>query len=155
MHGIKGTVKLKTLTAAPENIIDYSPLYDESGKKQFHILSAQVHGTVVLAELKEITDRTAAEKLRGLKLYAPRDILPDITTDKTFYIADLIGLEARFTDGTKMGVVINVMNFGASDLLEIKPLKGASFYVPFTDAVVPQVQVADGFVVVDPPEGLL
>jgi 16S rRNA processing protein RimM len=155
VHGVKGMVKMKIFAQEPTSLCSLSPLSDASGKKKYTLLSVQPHGNTFLVAIDGISDRTAAEKLRGLILHVPREKLPTIKDKKTFYHADLIGLAARGTDANKIGTIINVANFGAGDLLEIKPLKGASFYLPFTDAAVPDVQLAAGFVVIDPPEELL
>lgn len=155
VHGIKGMVKLKVFSDDPDGLIDYAPLCDSSGKKEFTLLSLQQHGNVWLATIEGIKDRTAAEKLRGTKLCVPRTELPKIKDDNTFYHADLIGMSAQFPDGKPMGTVIQVANFGAGDLLEVKPLKGASFYVPFTSKIVTDVKVAEKRVTIDPPPGLI
>lgn len=155
VHGVKGAVKLKIFSEDPEALTDYAPFCDAAQKRTFDILSVQAHGNTFLAEFDGVADRTAAEKLRGTKLYVSRDRFPDIEDDKTFYHVDLIGLAARWPDGKPMGKVMSVANFGAGDLIEIRPAKGASFYVPFTDEAVPDVKIKDGFVVVNPPPGLL
>ncbi len=154
-HGIRGLVKLKIFSDDPEAIVDYAPLCDAAQKRTFEINELTLHGNIWLAELDGVTDRTMAEKLRGTKLYASRDQLPDIKSDNTYYHADLIGLAAEYPDGRPLGKIISIANFGAGDLLEIKPLKGSSFYVPFTHAVVPKVDIAAKKVTVDPPPGLL
>lgn len=155
VHGIKGAVKLMVFSEDPEALLDYAPFCDAAQKRAFELLDVQQHGNTYLAYIDGVTDRTAAEKLRGTKLYVPRERLPDIEDDTTFYHIDLIGLAARWPDGKPMGKVVNVANFGAGDLIEIRPIKGASFYVPFTDEAVPDVNLKDGFVTIDPPPGLL
>jgi len=155
VHGIKGGVKLKIFSEDPEALPDYAPFCDAAQKRTFDVLSVQAHGNTFLAELDGVTDRTAAEKLRGTKFYVPRDRFPDIKENDTFYHIDLIGLVARWPDGKPMGKVVNVANFGAGDLIEIRPLKGASFYVPFTNEAVPEVDIKGGTVTIDPPPGLL
>lgn len=155
VHGIKGAVKLKIFSAAPEELPGYAPFCDAARQLTFNILSVQAHGHTFLAEIEGVADRTAAEKLRGARLYVPRDRLPDIAEDGTFYHVDLIGLEARWPDGRVMGKVVNVANFGAGDLIEIRPIKGASFYIPFTDESVPEVDLKGGTLTIDPPPGLL
>jgi len=155
VHGIKGAVKLMVFSENPEALIDYAPFCDAAQKRSFELIDVQQHGNTYLAYIDGVTDRTAAEKLRGTKLYVPRERLPDIEDDTTFYHIDLIGLAARWPDGKPMGKVVNVANFGAGDLIEIRPIKGASFYVPFTDEAVPDVNLKDGFVTIDPPPGLL
>lgn len=155
VHGVRGLVKLKVFAENPGMLLDYSPLCDESGAKTFALLSLEPHKNIWLAELEGIADRTAAEKLRGVKLHVPRDRLPAIQKQNTFYHSDLAGLAAKYPDGRPMGRVLAVANFGAGDLLEIKPDKGQSFYVPFTDKCVPGIDLAAKEITVDPPLGLL
>lgn len=155
VHGVKGMLKLKIFSESPEDLPGYSPFCDAARKKTFDLLSVQPHGNTFLAEIDGIADRTEAEKLRGVKLYVTRGCLPDIAENNTFYHVDLVGLAARWPDGRPMGKVVNVANYGAGDLIEIRPAKGASFYVPFTDDAVPEVDIKGGFVTIDPPPGLL
>jgi 16S rRNA processing protein RimM len=87
-----------------------------------------------------------------VKLYVPREKLPAIDEPETWYHADLIGLAAVAPDGAAFGHVVAVQNFGAGDLLEIAPVAGGpTLLLPFTDAVVPLVDVVGGRVVVNPP----
>jgi 16S rRNA processing protein RimM len=155
VHGIKGFVKLKVFGDDPSRLSGDAPLCDSKGKPLFRLASVQKHGNVFLAQVEGVSDRTEAEKLRGTKLFLPRAVLPELRDEKTFYHADLIGMTARYPDGKIMGKVIAVVNFGAGDLLDIQPPKGASFYVPFTDAVVPKVDVGKKELIVDPPPGLI
>jgi 16S rRNA processing protein RimM len=155
VHGVRGMLKVKVFSEAPERLTDYAPLCDAAGKKEFKFLSFQPHQNIYLAALEGISDRTAAEKLRGTKLYVSRERLPEIKDKDTYYHADLIGLTAKEPDGAALGRIINIANYGAGDLLEIKPLKGASFYVPFTKAIVPAVDVKKREATVIVPPGLL
>lgn len=155
VHGIKGWVKLKIFSADPEGLADFAPFYDATGQRTFELLAVQPHGNTYLAVIDGVADRNAAEALRGAKLYLLRENLPDIDEDDTFYHVDLIGLAAQWPDGRPMGKVVNVANFGAGDLLEIRPTRGASFYVPFTNEVVPDVDMTKKIVTIDPPPGLL
>lgn len=154
-QGIRGAVKLKAFGDDPEALADYPPLSDEKGEKTYKVTHVVPHGSIWVAEIEGIEDRTAAEKLFGLKLYLSRAALPKIRKKDTYYHADLIGLRALLKDGTPLGTVIAVANFGAGDLLDIKPAKGNSFYLPFTNAAVPEVDIAAGTLTVDPPAGLL
>lgn len=155
VHGVKGMLKLKVFSETPEKLLDYAPLCDAAGKREFKFLTFQPHQNIFLATLDDIKDRDAAEKLRGTKLYVPRDRLPRIKDKDTYYHVDLIGLTARGEDGAVVGRIIQVANFGSGDLLEIKPLKGASYFVPFTKAVVPVVDVEKKEATVIVPPGLL
>lgn len=155
VHGVKGTLKLKVFSEDPDRLMDLAPLLDAKGEKQFIPLNLHAHQNIFLAEFKNINDRTQAEKLRGTKLYIPTDRLPKIKKKNTYYHADLIGLSAKYPDGRDIGTVIGVSNFGAGDLLDIKPAKGNSFYVPFTDAIVPHVDLETKTLTIDPPDGLI
>ena len=102
-----------------------------------------------------MADRNAAEKLTNLKLYVPRDRLPPIEDDDTFYHADLVGLAAVTPDGAALGTVTAVLNFGAGDLVEIKPEGGGEpLMVPFTDAAVPEIDMTARRIVVVPPAAI-
>ncbi len=151
-HGIRGEVVLRTYTGDPEAIASYGPLSDEAGRRTFKIKSARATPKGVIARLDGIADRNAAEALRGTDLYVARARLPK-TAEKEFYYADLIGLAARDKAGAEIGWIVNVVNFGAGDLLEIrfKDTKQTD-YVPFTDACVPDVDTAGGFVTLVMPE---
>lgn len=155
VHGVKGWVKLKIFSDNPDSLTDYAPLCDSSGKREFTLRSVQQHGNIWLAEIEGLKDRTAAEKLRGTKLCTARQNLPEIKKDNVFYHADLIGMSAHYPDGKTMGKVVQVANFGAGDLLEVKPVKGASFYVPFTGKIVTDVDVKKKTLTIDPPPGLI
>jgi 16S rRNA processing protein RimM len=101
-----------------------------------------------------VTDRNAAEALRGLRLYVPRAALPAPEAGE-YYHHYLVGLTAVLVSGETLGTVEAVHNFGAGDLLDIARTDGGSVVVPFTNAVVPTVDLAAGRLVIDPPEGLL
>jgi 16S rRNA processing protein RimM len=155
-HGVRGAVRVKSFTATPEDIARYGTLEDESGERHFtlRVTGAAKGDGMVIAELAGVVDRDRAEALRGLRLYAPRAVLPP-TGENEFYHADLVGLDVVLEDGTVLGTVIAVHDFGAGDMLEIAREAGPPALVPFTHAAVPVVDIAGRRVVVDPPEGLL
>jgi len=145
--GVKGEVKLKSFTDVAENCVSYGPLLSDSGKI---ILSPSSHRLVkdaVAIKCPEVTTREQAEALKSTKLYVPRENFPAPDEDE-FYASDLVGLEVKTTDGKRMGKIIGVQNFGAGDLLEIKPKDSASFFHPFTLAAVPKVDIGAGRVVI-------
>ena len=107
---------------------------------------------VWLAEVEGVSDRTAAEALRGTPLFIERNALPE-THDGEYYYDDLIGLTVESQDGEPIGKVIGVDNFGAGDLLDIKPDEGQSFYLPFADQYVPEI--AEDKIIAVIPEGLI
>jgi 16S rRNA processing protein RimM len=153
-HGVRGAVKIKSFTAAPEDVARYGPLEDETGKRQFSLRLIGNGKGVLIGHLSGIADREQAEASRGLRLYLPRAALPPTEEDE-YYHADLLGLEAVLTDGTLVGTVRAVHDFGAGDTLEIARPEGPPVVVPFTRAVVPSVDLAAGRLTVDPPPGLL
>ena len=153
-HGIKGWVRVKSFTADPEAIADYGPLSDESGARRFALELTGVQKGVLLARIDGVEDRNAAERLKGLRLYVRRADLPPPKEDE-FYEADLIGLEAMREDGAVFGTIRAVNDFGAGASLEIEDPSGKMVLVPFTNAAVPMIDIANKRVVVVPPAGLL
>ena len=153
-HGVRGEVRVKSFTAEPDAIARYGPLEDERGGRRFALtLTGAVKG-VLIARLDGVADRNAAERLKGTHLYLPREALPPPGPDE-YYHADLIGLAAVLRDGAPLGQVRAVHEYGAGDSLEVETPDGGIVMVPFTEAVVPEIDLAAGRLVVDPPPGLL
>ncbi|MEI9804264.1 MAG: ribosome maturation factor RimM [Pseudolabrys sp.] len=151
-HGIRGEVKLWSFTQDPMAVLDYGPLESENGRQRFEIEALRPAKDFLVARFKGVADRTAAEKLCNLDLFVSRDKLPPIEEDDTYYFADLIGLAALGEDGAALGTVTAVHNFGAGDLIEIAPAGGGEpLLLPFTDAVVPKVDIKARQIVVVPP----
>lgn len=155
-HGVRGAVRIKSFTAEPAAIAGYGALEDEAGEKRFtlRIVGTAKGDGMVIAMLSGVADRDRAETLRGLRLYAPRAALP-ATGEDEFYHADLVGLIAMLEDGTKLGTVSAVHDFGAGDMLEIERDAGQPVLMPFTRAAVPLVDITGRRLVVDPPAGLI
>jgi 16S rRNA processing protein RimM len=150
-HGIRGEVRLRSFTGDPMAVTSYGPLESEDGKRRFIIEALRPAKDHFVARLEGIGDREAAERLTNLRLYVPREVLPPIKEDETFYHADLVGLSAVRPDGSPLGTVTAVLNFGAGDILEIKPIAGDHLLVPFTDTAVPEVDMRAKVLVVVPP----
>ncbi len=149
-HGVRGEVRIRSFTDDPAAVAAYGPLSDESGQRRFALTVTGRSKGGVIARLQGVADRTAAEALKGLRLYVPRSALPAPAADE-YYRVDLIGLRAELADGTSFGRITDVQNYGAGDLLEIERPDGATELLPFADRTVPLVDVAAGRVVVDPP----
>lgn len=149
-HGVRGEVRLWPFTENPMAVIDYGPLSTNDGKRQFEVVRARIAKDHLVAALKGIATREEAERLNGLELYIPRDRLP-ATAAGEYYHADLIGLRAIDSEGAEIGKVLAIHNFGAGDIIEITPTRGPTMLLPFTDPVVPTVDVAGGFVVIERP----
>jgi 16S rRNA processing protein RimM len=153
-QGLQGEVRIRSFTAEPGAIADYGQLEDETGTRLFEIESLRVTPKALIARLKGVESRDQAEALTGTKLYVPRFRLPE-REENEWYHSDLIGLAALAPDGAALGTVIAVHNFGAGDLLEIRPAGGgATVLMPFTRETVPEVDVEGGWLRIMPPEGL-
>ena len=152
-HGVRGLVKLIVHAADPQSIEAYGPLFSsETGPKTLRLKLHNPMGKYWLAEVDGITDRTAAEKLRGTDLWVDRDKLPAPDEGQHYY-TDLIGLPAHDENDKEIGKIITVANFGATDLLEIQPPDSPSFYLPFVDDYV--LEINNECVVVSIPPGLV
>jgi 16S rRNA processing protein RimM len=153
-HGIKGAVRILSYAAEPADIASYGSLEDESGGRKFSLTVVGKARGAVLAEVEGIGDRDAATALKGTKLYVRRSALP-APAEGEFYWDDLVGLRAELKGGTALGEVTAVHDYGGGPSLEVKREAGASVMVPFTNRVVPVVDLEAGRLVIDPPEGLL
>ncbi len=154
-HGIRGEVVLMSFTAEPQAIARYGPLDMLGGGGSLVIEALRPAKAGFIARLAGITDRNAAEALKGTELAVPRHRLPAAGADEVYH-ADLIGLAVRLKDGQTIGRVTSVENYGAGDLLAVRLDEGGrEVLLPFNREAVPTIDVAAGFLVVDPPEGLL
>jgi 16S rRNA processing protein RimM len=155
-HGVRGLVRIKSFTEDPMAIASYGALSDETGKNAYRIEALSVVKDAVLARIEGVADRTAAEAMRGLRLYVERERLP-ATDEQEWYEADLVGLAAVGRDGRDWGKVLAFHDFGAGRTMEVSggSTSRNSVMVPFTDAAVPEIDVEGGKVVVDPPAGVL
>jgi 16S rRNA processing protein RimM len=149
-HGVRGAVKLWTFTEDPLAVKHYGPLVTKDGTRQFEVTQAREANGHLVATLKGVATREDAERLNGVELYIARDKLP-ATDEDEYYHADLIGLAAVTASNEPLGRVIAIHNFGAGDIIEIAPPHGATMLLPFTNAVVPSVDLAGGFVVIELP----
>lgn len=148
--GLKGEIRLKTYTGDPEAIADYGPLYAKDGRR-FDLTVLRAAKEVVIVRVAGVADRDAAARLTNIELSCPRSALGEPEEDEFFH-ADLIGLRAETREGTVLGTVAAILNFGAGDVLDIRPPRGKNIAFPFTRAVVPVVDVAGGRVIIEPPQ---
>lgn len=150
-HGVRGLVKLRCHLENPEDLAGYNPLRDETGKEYEIVLKNPLKNDWV-AEVKGVTDRNVAETMRGLKLFIDRSDMPE-ADDGEFYYEDLIGCKTISPQGLVMGSVIAVENFGAGDLLEIRPvMSGSSYYLPIAEPFVQTIDVVAKTIVIEPAE---
>jgi 16S rRNA processing protein RimM len=154
-HGVRGEVRLKSFTGDPLEVARYGPLETEDGAQRFEIAGLRPAKDVLIARLKGVVDRNAAEALCNVRLYLPRSRLP-APEENEFYYADLVGLAAIDAEGRALGTIVGVHNFGAGDLLEIAPaVGGATVFIPFTREAVPVVELSARRIVVDAASGLM
>lgn len=152
-HGVRGQVRVKSFTAEPQDVTAYGPVTDASGARQFDLRITGAARGMMLARIDGVGDRNAADSLRGTELYVDRDRLPDPDEDE-YYYADLIGLDAVSTDGTTLGSVRAMHNFGAGDMIELEDGSGKTELLPFTASVVASVDLEAGVVTIDPPHDI-
>jgi 16S rRNA processing protein RimM len=149
-HGVRGAIKLWTFTEDPFAVTRYGPLATKDGARSFEVAQAREGKGHLVATLKGVTTRNEAERLNGIELYVAREKLP-ATDEDEYYHADLIGLAAVTTADEPLGKVVAIHNFGAGDIIEIAPPRGPTMLLPFTNAVVPAVDIAGGRVVIEVP----
>lgn len=144
-------MKILPFGDAPEFIETLGPVFtDETGPGTLTITMKNSAGHKYwLASVAGVTERNGAEALRDTSLYIPRDRLPDIAEDDTFYHADLLGLALQGLDGTAKGKIISVQNFGAGDLLEIQPPAGDTYYLPFIRVLTENIDLKRGIIRAD------
>jgi 16S rRNA processing protein RimM len=151
-HGLRGEVKLKSFTADPMALTGYGPLTTEDGSATFEIEAVRAAKDHLIARFRGVGDRDTAERLANVRLFVARERLPPLAADE-FYHADLIGLTAVTADGSEIGTVVAVHDFGAGDIVEVLPAGGGtSIMLPFTAAFVPSVDLANRRIVVAPLE---
>lgn len=150
-HGVRGEVRLWPFTQDPLAVLHYGKLSSLDGARHFEVLRARATKGHLVAALSGIATREDAERVNGIELYVSRDALP-ATEAGEYYHADLIGLPAIDAQGQSIGKVLAIHNFGAGDIIEIAPPAGPTLLLPFTDTVVPTVDLAAGHVVIAIPQ---
>ena len=151
-QGVRGEVRVKSLTDDPSAIAAYGPLTDKSRTRTFTFESLRtLKGDMVVARVSGVSTREAAEALKGVEVFARRGQLPPPNEDE-YYYDDLIGLEAVDVAGTYVGQVASLMNYGAGDVLEIAPVDGGeTLLLPFTKGVAQHVDFDAGRIVIETP----
>jgi 16S rRNA processing protein RimM len=149
-HGVRGEVRLRSFTGEPGAIAGYGPLETEDGRV-LEIESLRPAKDHFVAALSGVRDRDAAERLTNVKLYVPRERLPELEETDEFYHADLIGLAAFDRAGRRLGTVVAVHNFGAGDLIELRADGSETELIAFNEINVPEVDVGAGRIVIEPP----
>jgi 16S rRNA processing protein RimM len=147
-HGVRGEIKLWSFTADPAAVVDYGP-FEAADGRVIEVETLRPARDFFVARLKGVADRDAAERLRNVELFVPRARLPATDDVDEFYHADLIGLAVVDASGAPLGTVVALHNFGAGDIIEIRRADANdTVLLPFTQATVPQIDVAGGRIVV-------
>ena len=148
-HGIKGIVKIKAFTEKPEDLSTFQTLQDINGKA-FNLSIKSSKGEFCLASVAGLTTRNEAENLSGTKLFVSRDELPPTSADE-YYYEDLTGLKACYPDGSSIGTIKQLVNFGAGDILEIEH-HNKTFYYPFHKNFIQDIDFDKKAIIVTPIE---
>jgi len=147
-------VVIKPFTEQAGGITAYGPVMIEGETDEITLAVTGHKKAGLIVTLPGANSREQAEALKGRKLFVPRERLGKLE-DESWYRADLAGLDVMSRSGEKLGRIVAVQNFGAGDLLEVAPVAGgATVYLPFTRAVVPEIDVKGGRVIAAPPEGV-
>lgn len=160
-HGVRGEVKVRPETDDPARFEDLDALYigrDEESLVRLEVTRVRFQpmgsGTAVILALEGVQDREGAEKLAGMSVLADEADLPPLGSDE-FYLGDLVGVQARSTDGKILGVVRDVLELPAQPVLVIERPGGATVMVPFVDEFVEEVDPDEDLLVIKPIDGLL
>ncbi|WP_054814298.1 ribosome maturation factor RimM [Nocardia arizonensis] len=165
-HGVRGELVVEVRTDEPEARFApgatlrgrsaRSSAADSSGIRDFTVESVREHSGRLLVVLSGVTDRSAADALRGTLFVVDSADLPPSDDPDEFYDHELEGLSVHLTDGTHIGTVEDVLHSAAGELLSVRSAEdGREILIPFVTAIVPTVSLSERLVVIDPPEGLL
>ncbi len=154
VHGVKGYVKIRTFTNKPADVTGFRNVFDEAGKT-YKVSVVFPKKDYLIASIDGVIGRNAAETLRNTKLYIKRSELPE-TGDGEFYHADLVGMEAVNQDGSRFGIVKNIVNFGAGDILEIYDITSEKVvFYPFKKQFVPIIDLLQRQITLNPLEEVI
>lgn len=146
-HGIRGEVKLHFFVENPDFFIKNSVFLDIFGKKTFSIKATGKVKNAIIAKIDGVNDRNSAEALKNIELFAAASSLPALG-DGEFYHNQLIGLEARLENGSKIGTATAVHNFGAGDIIEITREYGESEMLPLCKPWVSEINITQGYLTI-------
>lgn len=150
--GVRGELRITTYTDDPMAVVRYGALLKSDGSPALTLTAGRAAKAGVVARAREVATPEAADALRGLELYVPRDRLPAPEDEDEFYLADLVGLRVEDPEGQSLGLVRSVQNFGAGDLIEVQPPAGPSWWLPFTREAAPTVSLSEGRLVAVRPQ---
>lgn len=146
--GVRGWLKVHAFTDTLDGLLDYPVwwLGRNGAWHEYRVLEGSVHGKLLIAQLEGVTDRSAAEALKGIEIAVPRDELP-LPEENEFYWSDLIGLNVVNAEGVELGKVDSLLQTGANDVLVVKGERER--LIPFVKQIVLDVDQAAAIVRVD------
>lgn len=151
-HGVRGAIKLKSYTESPENILEYSPLYNKDGSEKFDIKVLSVKQDMLVVKVEGVSDRNEAAALRNRELFAEKDLFPEPEDDE-FYFNDLVGMRVVKESGREFGVIVALHNYGGGDVVEISLDNGPKTELfAFTEDNFPLIDMDNDLVVISLPE---
>ncbi|MDE2624392.1 MAG: ribosome maturation factor RimM [Betaproteobacteria bacterium] len=148
-YGVQGWIRIQSYSGSLDGLAAYPTWWLGKGEtfREFSLAEWRIHGGALVARLEGVTDRTAAESLKGLEIAIPREQLP-AAGENEYYWTDLIGLRVTNLAGETLGEVVEVLGTGANDVLVVQDA-GQQRLIPFVDPVVRDVQIAGGTMLVD------
>lgn len=154
-HGIRGEVTVQVMTDAPEDrfVPGTELTVEPASKGPLTVISARWNKDILLLGFEEVVDRNGAEELRGAMLSVDTEALDDEDDDEGWYEHELVGLQVRVGDDV-VGTVSGLRTLTVQDLLVVEDTQGREVLVPFVEAIVPEVNVEGGYVLITPPPGL-
>ncbi|MDZ7632309.1 MAG: ribosome maturation factor RimM [Gemmatimonadaceae bacterium] len=162
-HGIRGELLVEPITDAPDTVfVSGRRLFAGTATgapspdgQELHIVAVRQHMESVRLTLAEVPDRSAAELWRGRFLLAPQDELPPPADDEV-YLHDLIGMQVVHVDGRPLGLVVDTYDLPQGLMLDIRPVSGGpTYFLPWHEEILVNVDEAARVITADPPEGLL
>lgn len=154
-HGIRGDVYVEPFTDSPdERFADGNEISTSTGSTMT-VESSKWHSGRLLIHFSGVSDRNAAEAIRGIELVADVDLLETPSDPDEFYDHQLVGLQALLTDGSNVGRISEVLHLPSQDVLVLVKPDETEVLIPFVSEIVPDVDVAAGTIRLTPPLGLL
>ncbi len=154
-HGVRGDVKIKLFTESTDSFKQLLPHLVNSDGQAVRVHLRSFSRDMAIAQLEAVHSREEAEAYKGHKLYVERRHLPDIQDPSAFYIEDLKGMLVKNTAGDDIGTVFDCVNYGAGDILEVTLASGKRELILFHDDNFPEVNVKEGYMILNPPEEII
>ena len=153
-QGLKGDIKINILTSSFESFKILKNYFMEDGKTIFHFIALRKIGKKNIASLEGCEDRNTALDYKGIHIFSSKENFSKISEDE-YYVIDLIGCDVLNVEKESLGIVVDIKNFGAGDLIEITTVNKKNFYIPMNDDNLVSVNIIEKKIIVNPMKGLL